>query len=198
MVPHYWVRETLKVVGVADNVRQFLDQSMRNWKTVLRSNGDTLGEVSIKRGIFQWDSLSPLVFTIILIPFFMTFNSTKYGYLLLKETTMNDLLFMDDLNLYVKTESELKSLVHTDRIVSNDIAVEFGMDKFSTMHIKKVKICDMEDIEIPDGQPMKQIEESGYKYLGIIQDNEIKTQVMKDKIRTEYLWRVRNLAKSEL
>ena len=186
------------MVGVADKVRQFLDQSMRNWKTVLRSNGDTLGEVSIKRGIFQWDSLSPLVFTIILIPFSMTFNSTKYGYLLTKETTMNYLLFMDDLNLYVKTESELKSLVHTDRIVSKDIAMEFGMDKFSTVHIKKGKICDMEDIEIPYLQRMKQIEESGYEYLGIIQDNEIKTQVMKDKIRTEYLWRVRNLAKSEL
>ena len=28
---------------------------------------------------------------------------------------------------------------------------------------------------------MKQIEESGYKYLGIIQDSEIKNDVMKDK-----------------
>ena len=45
---------------------------------------------------------------------------------------------------------------------------------------------------------MKQIEESGYKYLGIIQYSEIKTQVMKDKIRTEYLRRVRKLTKSEL
>ena len=34
---------------------------------------------------------------------------------------------------------------------------------------------------------MKQTEESGCKYLGIIQDSELKTQVMKDKIRTEYL-----------
>ena len=31
---------------------------------------------------------------------------------------------------------------------------------------------------------MKQIEESGYKYLGIIQGTEINTQVMKDRIRT--------------
>ena len=36
----------------------------------------------------------------------------------------------------------------------------------------------MEDIEMPDGQRMKQIEENGYKYLRIIQDNEIKTHVM--------------------
>ena len=45
---------------------------------------------------------------------------------------------------------------------------------------------------------MKQIEDSGYKYLGIIQDSEIKTRVMKDEIRTEYLRRVRKLAKLEL
>ena len=33
----------------------------------------------------------------------------------------------------------------------------------------------MENIEMSNGQRMKQIKESGYKYLGIIQDNEIKT-----------------------
>ena len=49
-----------------------------------------------------------------------------------------------------------------------------------------------------DGQRMKQIEESGYKYLGIIQDSEIKARVMKDEIRTEHLRRVRKLAKLEL
>ena len=52
------------------------------------------------------------------------------------------------------------------------------------MRIKKGKICDMGDIKISDGLRMKQIEESGYKYLGIIQDTEINTQVMKDRIRT--------------
>ena len=76
--------------------------------------------------------------------------------------------------------------------------MEFGMDKCSTMRIKKGKICDTEDIEMPDGQRMKQIEESGYKYSGIIQDTEIKIHVMKDKIRTEYLRRATKLAKSEL
>ena len=38
---------------------------------------------------------------------------------------------------------------------------------------------------------MKQSEESDYKYLGIIQDNQIKLHVMKDKIRTEYLRRAK-------
>ena len=45
----------------------------------------------------------------------------------------------------------------------------------------------MGNIEMSDKQRMKQIEEGGYKQLGIIQDNKIKTQVMKDKVGTEYL-----------
>ena len=42
------------------------------------------------------------------------------------------------------------------------------------------------------------IQERGYKWQDIIQDGEIKTQIMKDKITTKYLRRVRKLAKSEL
>ena len=35
MVPHSWLKETLKMVGVADNICQLLSHSMRNWKAVL-------------------------------------------------------------------------------------------------------------------------------------------------------------------
>ena len=41
------------------------------------------------------------------------------------------------------------------------------MDKCSTVRINKEKICDMEDIKMQNGQQMKQIEESRYKYLDI-------------------------------
>ena len=81
---------------------------------------------------------------------------------------------------------ELQPLEHTVRIISKDIVMEFGMDKCAIVRIKKGKICDMEDIEMPDRQRMKQIEKSGYRYLGII-------NLMKKKIRTGYLRRVRKL-----
>ena len=47
--------------------------------------------------------------------------------------------------------------------------MEFWMDKSCTACIKKGKICDMGDIKVSDGQRIKKNEESGYKYLGIIQ-----------------------------
>ena len=44
MMPHSWLKEKLKIVGVAGNICRLLSQSMCNWKTVLTSNKDTLGE----------------------------------------------------------------------------------------------------------------------------------------------------------
>ena len=62
---------------------------------------------------------------------------------------------MDDLKLYGKAEFELQSSVHAVWITSKDTGMEFEMGKFRTVLIKKGKICDMEDIEMPDGQQMK-------------------------------------------
>ena len=70
MVPHSWIVEMLELVNVADNVKGLLCGSMRDWKSVLTSNGEVLGEVRIKHGIFQGDSLSPL--------FFVLHDSTYY------------------------------------------------------------------------------------------------------------------------
>ena len=106
MVPNSCLKETLKMVGVAANIRGLFGQSMHNWKTELISNGDALDEISMQRGIFQGNSLSPLPFIIILI--LLSMNSTNYGYLLLKETPINNILLMHDLKLYGKIERELQ------------------------------------------------------------------------------------------
>ena len=65
---------------------------------------------------------------------------------------------MDDLKLYGKTERESQSLVHTIQIISKDISMEFRKDKHCTVRIMKGKVCNMEDIEIPDGEQIKHME----------------------------------------
>ena len=52
---------------VADNIRNVIEKSMKNWKVELTSGGETLGEVKINRVIFQGDVLSPILFVITLI-----------------------------------------------------------------------------------------------------------------------------------
>ena len=52
---------------------------MSDWKTVLISNGEVLGKEDIKRGIFQGDSLSPLLFVPGMIPLTMLLKRENIG-----------------------------------------------------------------------------------------------------------------------
>ena len=55
--PHSWIIECMALFGIADIVKTFLEKSMEHWKLSLTSNVKDLGEVDVKRGIFQGDSL---------------------------------------------------------------------------------------------------------------------------------------------
>ena len=63
MIPHSWILESLELVQVSDNILKFVKRSMAN----LASRGESLAKVNIRRGIFQADSLSPLLFVICMI-----------------------------------------------------------------------------------------------------------------------------------
>ena len=68
MVPHSWILKCLEMVRGAKNMVTIISNSMANWKTVLTSGGTDLGQVDIRRRIFQGDSLSPLPFVLIMLP----------------------------------------------------------------------------------------------------------------------------------
>ena len=66
---------------IAVNVRQLnLLSNMKKWKTELTSCGQQLGVVNIKRGIFQGDSLSPLLFVLCMVPLSLVLRRSKAGY----------------------------------------------------------------------------------------------------------------------
>ena len=86
---------------------------MKKWKVMLCSGNSELGEVEIKRGIFQ-DSLSPLVFVLASIPLSLILRKAKAAYEFSEsKEKINNLLFMDDLKLYSRSEIGLDSLVQT-------------------------------------------------------------------------------------
>ena len=67
MFPYSWVIESLNIMGTAKNVVNFLGKLMKPWSVKLTCGAETLVEVPIKRGIFQWGMLSPLLLIIVLI-----------------------------------------------------------------------------------------------------------------------------------
>ena len=71
--------------------------SMEKWKVMLCSGNSELGEVEIKQGIFQGDSLSPLVFVLGLIPLSLVLRNAKAACKFSEsKEKINHLLFMND------------------------------------------------------------------------------------------------------
>ena len=89
-------------------------------------------------------------------------------------------------------------MVNTVRIFSNDIKMEFGISKCGVLTMKRGKIAHSDGISLPDGQRMMNIDEHGYKYLGVLEADEVKHIQMKDQIRKEYIRRIRKILKSKL
>jgi hypothetical protein len=198
LLPHSWILETLKLTGVAKNAMQLIERSMESWNTRLQYRGNDLAEVDIKRGIFQGDSLSPLLFIISLIPLSMLLREVHQGYKFRNGGKVNHLLFMDNLKLYGKSKLELEGLVNTVRIFTDDIRMKFGLQKCATVILKRGKKMEDNGIRMPDGQIMGDVGDGSYKYLGVLEAEKIKMEEMKNKVRKEYQQRVKKLMKSRL
>ena len=106
---------------------------------------------------------------------------------------------MDDLKLYGKSErSEMKGLVSTVELFSQDIDMEFGIKKCGVIIMNRGKIKSTAGIELPSGEKIKEIEEDAYKYLRILDYDRIKEQEMKNKFKNKYFKRARLILKSKL
>ena len=186
LVPHSWVHECSEMFVIAENLRKFLQNSMKQWRLSLTVNGEDLGEANVKRRIFQGDSLSPLLFVLSMVPLSLILKKVnacyKWGK---KEYKLNQLLFMDHLKLHAKSEEQTNALVRTVYVFSTDIGMEFGIKKCGILTMKRGKIVKREGIKLPDGEEMKQVGQEGYKYLGIIELDKIKETEMKEKITKE-------------
>ena len=97
------------------------------------------GPIRIMRGIFQSDSLSPLLFTMSLNPLSIELNWTKYGYEFDIQTKINHLFYVDDFKLYGTNDSQFTGLINTVKYISDDIKIEFGLDKCAKATFKRGK-----------------------------------------------------------
>ena len=95
--------------------------------------------INIKRGIFQGDSLSPLLFCISLITLSLELNSSVYGYKIQTEQ-ITHLFYIADLKLHTKDDSEIEGLLRILKGFSDDIGMEFGLSKCPKATFKRGKL----------------------------------------------------------
>ena len=112
---------------------------------------------------------------------------------------INHLMYMDDIKLLAKNEKELENLIHTVRIYSQDIGIEFGIEKCTLLVMKSGKQNLTDGIELPNQDKIRALTENEtYKYLEILEADTIKQVEMKNKIQKEYLRRTRKLLETKL
>ena len=80
-VPHKWVMKVLKTIRCRSGIRSSIELFSKHWATVLelRTVGKVVRRSLVKynRGLFQGDSLSPLLFCLSIAPISQVLNRTK-------------------------------------------------------------------------------------------------------------------------
>ena len=66
-------------------------------------------------------------------------------------------------------------------IFSEDNGMQFGIKKCGVLIMERGKVIRTDGIRLSDEQDMKDIDEAGYTYFGILETDKIKEKEMKEK-----------------
>lgn len=208
-VPHSWILEALSIYGVAPQLSGFLERAMDRWETmlVLRLGGPVTvitDTIRIRRGIYQGDSLSPLLFCVAMNPLSSVLNRTEVGARVCgnqaDSTKVTHLLYMDDIKLYARSAEGLESLLRHTEMFSKDISMEFGIDKCRTAVTGESTVGTRADgFTCESGEIVLGMEEEEtYKYLGFLQSRKLEHRQIKDRLTKQFISRVTKIVKTKL
>ena len=90
-----------------------------------------------------------MLFCICLIPLTVQLNGLNTGYKEhITKTKISHLLYMDDLKLIAKSEEELRKQVLTVKTFSDDIHMDFGLEKCAKITFKKGNLIHSQNLVI--------------------------------------------------
>ena len=173
-VSHSWIVKCLELYNIDNKIIKFLKRNMTQWKTALVINHQNGSEkstpINIRRGIFQGDSLSPLLFCMALFPLSKLIKRHNYGYKC-HGKTISHLFYMDDLKLFAKNDKELRELMNIVKSFSDTIKMQFNAEKCAKVSVKRGKYLSSENIILDTHTTIKELSQYDvYKYLGVVEN----------------------------
>ena len=111
-------------------------------------------------GISQGDSLFPLLSCLALAPLSTLLNNTMQGFEVNKRK-INHLIYIDDLKVNAMNDEWLKKLLDIVKIFSDDIKMEFGLDKCAKATFTKGRLMNTSNIVINQDTTIKELDQEG-------------------------------------
>ena len=115
-----------------------METSMSKWNATMKLMNKveciSTNQIKIKGGIFQEDSISPLLFCQALVPLTLKLTTSGYSYKISKASApISNLFYMDDLKLYSKNDQEQFGELKIVKQFSDNIRMELiGQEKCAT------------------------------------------------------------------
>lgn len=173
-VGHKALRYILRTLKIPDFLRKMLRNLMAKWVTDFviprTGGGETVVPITLRRGIFQGDSLSPLLFTMTLVPLTILLRATPEGYIPGRPFVsglpkINHQMFVDDIKVYSSTREGLKKLLTLIEEYGRLVGLELGESKCAEVHRTRTGLD--KQAEGVRFQVLKK--DTTYKYLGMDQ-----------------------------
>lgn len=175
-VGHSYIRRLLRWVKIPSTVRKVIMTTLGSWEVhfVLHNkNGLSVSEaLTIRRGILQGDSLSPLLFCLCVAPVSHMLNQripfVTLGNPSAEVMRVNHLAFVDDFKIFTHSAENLFEAINRTKTLFNTIGISLNFGKCAIYHSDNAK-------ETILGIPVLTKDDS-YKYLGFKQCGEQKEE----------------------
>lgn len=201
MTPHKWLYDMLKTIEAPQQVQKALQKLIPKWKTVIELVGEK-GKIGIpitfRRGLFQGDSLSPLLFCLSVAPLSHALRSGGGYRSQFQMEPLTHLMFMDDLKVYEQSPQELEATSQVAENVTGAVGMKLGAKKCAVAHMRAGRIVNGGGVEAGTTHIRELAKSEHYKYLGIEQRMGPRRKKTVERVTKEYLHRVRKTWGSSL
>lgn len=139
-VPHSWLVEMLTNIKAPRPIRRCIENLILKWRSTF---GCGVGRNAVKvdleyrRGLFQGDSLSPLLFCLSIAPLSHELRKHSGFRSSVLEDNITHTMFMDDLKLYASGKTSLEQMLTLVDRVSQAVGMQLGLTKCAVAHLVK-------------------------------------------------------------
>ena len=202
MIPHRWIIDMLAAIRAPTKIQNTIRTLIPLWQTSINlrtEEGTETIRIKLKRGLFQGDSLSPLLFCLCVSLLSYALNRGKGFSSAYQPRPTTHLMFMDDLKIFEESRAELIRAVAVAEGISKAVGMTLGLRKCAVAHAVGGRVVQGGNLPLATGGTISEVEYGEtYKYLGVSQLFEANLGRTKQRIKSELYKRLRKTWQSDL